>query len=91
MNPLLIDKYDYPLTDERIAKYPLAERDMSKLLIFKDGTIREDRFCHIGDYLPAGAHLIYNNTRVIQARLVFHKQSGARIEVFCLEPLEPHD
>ena len=91
MNPLLIDKYDYPLTDERIAKYPLAERDMSKLLIFKDGTIQEDRFCHIGDYLPAGAHLIYNNTRVIQARLVFHKQSGARIEVFCLEPLDPHD
>ena len=91
MTPLLIDKYDYPLTDDRIAKYPLAERDMSKLLVFKDGTIREDRFRNIGEYLPAGSHLIYNNTRVIQARLVFHKESGARIEVFCLEPIEPHD
>ena len=91
MSPLLIDKYDYPLPEERIAKYPLAERDMSKLLIFKEGEIREDHFRQIGDYLPAGAHLIYNNTRVIQARLVFHKQSGARIEVFCLEPLDPHD
>ncbi len=91
MSPLLIDKYDYPLPEERIAKYPLAERDMSKLLIFKGGEIREDHFRQIGDYLPAGAHLIYNNTRVIQARLVFHKQSGARIEVFCLEPLDPHD
>lgn len=91
MSPLLIDRYDYPLPEERIAKYPLAERDMSKLLVFRDGEIREDRFRNIGEYLPAGAHLIYNNTRVIQARLVFHKESGARIEVFCLEPLEPHD
>ena len=91
MTPLLIDNYDYPLTDDRIAKYPLAERDMSKLLVFKDGTIREDRFRNIGEYLPEGSHLIYNNTRVIQARLVFHKQSGARIEVFCLEPIAPHD
>ena len=91
MQPLLIDNYNYPLPDERIAKYPLAERDMSKLLIFKDGEIREDHFRHIGDYLPAHSLLIYNNTRVIQARLVFHKSSGARIEVFCLEPLRPHD
>ena len=91
MSPLQIERYDYPLLEERIAKYPLAERDMSKLLIFRDGEISEDRFRNIGEYLPAGAHLIYNNTRVIQARLVFHKESGARIEVFCLEPLEPHD
>ena len=91
MSPLLIERYDYPLPEERIAKYPLAERDMSKLLIFKDGEICEDHFRNIGEHLPAGAHLIYNNTRVIQARLVFHKESGARIEVFCLEPLEPHD
>ena len=70
MSPLLIDKYDYPLPEERIAKYPLAERDMSKLLIFKEGEIREDHFRQIGDYLPAGAHLIYNNTRVIQARVL---------------------
>jgi len=91
MTPLLIDNYNYPLPEERIAKYPLAERDMSKLLVFRNGTICEDRFRNIGDYLPEGSHLIYNNTRVIQARLVFHKESGARIEVFCLEPLEPHD
>lgn len=91
MTPILIDNYNYPLPEERIAKYPLAERDMSKLLVYKQGEIREDLFRHIGDYLPEGAHLIYNNTRVIQARLVFHKQSGARIEVFCLEPVEPHD
>ena len=91
MSPLLIERYDYPLPEERIAKYPLAERDMSKLLIFRDGEICEDHFRNIGEHLPAGAHLIYNNTRVIQARLVFHKESGARIEVFCLEPLEPHD
>ncbi len=91
MMPLLIDRYDYPLPEERIAKYPLAERDMSKLLVFRDGTITESRFRHLGNFLPAGSHLIYNNTRVIQARLVFHKESGARIEVFCLEPLEPHD
>ena len=91
MSPLLIDRYDYPLTEDRIAKYPLAERDMSKLLVFRDGEICEDRFRNIGEYLPPESHLIYNNTRVIQARLVFHKESGARIEVFCLEPLEPHD
>lgn len=88
---LLIDNYNYPLPDERIAKYPLAERDHSKLLIFRDGQIREDHFLHIGDHLPEGAHLIYNNTRVIQARIIFHKQTGARIEVFCLEPIAPHD
>ena len=93
---LNIDEYDYGLADERIAKYPLAERDHSKLLIYRDGKVSEDVFYHIGQYIPEKSLLIYNNTRVIQARLVFHKQSqgtepGARIEVFCLEPLEPHD
>lgn len=90
-NPLLIADYDYPLPDERIAKYPLAQRDRSKLLVYRDGQVSEDVFCHIGDYIPAGSLLVYNNTRVIQARLVFHKSSGARIEIFCLEPLAPHD
>ena len=110
MEEILIEEYNYPLPDERIAKYPLAERDQSKLLIYRDGQVSEDHFHHIGEYLPANALLIYNNTRVIQARLEFHKQSpnnakpllnnskqplhktlGARIEIFCLEPLEPHD
>lgn len=96
MEKILIEEYNYPLPDERIAKYPLANRDQSKLLIYRDGKVSEDQFYHIGEYLSADSLLIYNNTRVIQARLEFHKQSedgtqGARIEVFCLEPLEPHD
>lgn len=91
MNPILIADYNYPLPDERIAKYPLAERDHSKLLVYRDGKVSEDVFYRVGDYIPAGSLLVYNNTRVIQARLVFHKVSGARIEVFCLEPLAPHD
>ncbi|MBR5574653.1 MAG: S-adenosylmethionine:tRNA ribosyltransferase-isomerase [Paludibacteraceae bacterium] len=109
MEEILIEEYNYPLPDERIAKYPLTERDQSKLLVYRDGKVSEDRFCHVGEYLPANSLLIYNNTRVIQARLVFHKTTlnnstqfyttlnnstqplGARIEIFCLEPLEPHD
>ena len=91
MQPLPINLFDYPLPDERIAKYPLAERDQSKLLVYQDGQITESLFRQIGDYLPANALLVYNNTRVIQARIVFHKPSGARIEVFCLEPLRPAD
>ena len=99
MEKILIEEYNYPLPDERIAKYPLANRDQSKLLIYRDGKVSEDQFYHIGEYLSADSLLIYNNTRVIQARLEFHKTAsnnppqpqGARIEVFCLEPLEPHD
>ena len=110
MEEILIEEYNYPLPDERIAKYPLAARDQSKLLVYRDGQVSEDRFCCVGEYLPAGSLLIYNNTRVIQARLEFHKRSsnkveqslnhieqplnntlGARIEIFCLEPMEPHD
>ena len=91
MEEILISEYDYPLTDERIAKYPLAERDHSKLLVYRDGKVSEDVFYRVGDYIAAGSLLVYNNTRVIPARLVFHKESGARIEVFCLEPLAPRD
>ncbi len=90
-SPIYIADYNYPLPDERIAKYPLAERDHSKLLVYRDGQVSEDRFYNVGDYIAPGALLIYNNTRVIQARLEFHKPTGARIEVFCLEPLTPHD
>ncbi len=126
MEPIYIADYNYPLPDERIAKYPLAERDSSKLLVYgptpdnvlrtatgspieqssspmkggekgqstKDNvqsSISEDRFYNVGEHILPEGLLIYNNTRVIQARLEFHKQSGARIEVFCLEPLEPRD
>ena len=134
MEPIYIADYNYPLPDERIAKYPLAERDQSKLLVYKptpnpslkgreiekvqrdkgqstkeeekvQSSISEDRFCNVGEYILPGGLLIYNNTRVIQARLEFHKKptptpslkggeevrQGARIEVFCLEPLEPRD
>ena len=96
MEEILIEDYNYPLPYERIAKYPLAERDQSKLLIYNDGQVKQDIFCNVGTYLPAHALLIYNNTRVIQARLEFHKlqedgTQGARIEIFCLEPLMPHD
>ena len=100
MQPLLIDNYNYPLPDDRIAKYPLPDRDSSKLLVWKDGHVTESVFRNIGDWLPADSLLVRNNTRVIQARLVFHKAqtggeqgypTGARIEVFCLEPIEPHD
>ena len=91
MEPIYIADYNYPLPDERIAKYPLAERDSSKLLVYRDGQVDEDRFYNVGEHILPEGLLIYNNTRVIQARLEFHKQSGARIEVFCLEPLEPRD
>ena len=104
MEEILIEEYNYPLPDERIAKYPLAERDQSKLLVYREGEVSEDKFYRVGEYVPTGSLLVYNNTRVIQARLEFHKEAGdeairligdkargARIEIFCLEPLEPHD
>ena len=121
MEEILIEDYNYPLPDERIAKYPLAKRDTSKLLVYRDGQVSEDVFAHVGEYLSSQSLLIYNNTRVIQARLEFYKNAvqefrssgvtseqaqgatkpstplnnevtrGARIEIFCLEPLSPHD
>ena len=90
-SPIYIADYNYPLPDERITKYPLKERDHSKLLVYRDGQVSEDLFYNIGNHIAPHSLLIYNNTRVIQARLEFHKPSGARIEVFCLEPLDPHD
>ncbi|MDO9154197.1 MAG: S-adenosylmethionine:tRNA ribosyltransferase-isomerase [Paludibacter sp.] len=89
--PIYIEDYNYPLPDERIAKYPLTQRDASKLLIYKDGTISETVFSNIASYLPENCLLVYNNTRVIQARLIFRKTTGSHIEVFCLEPLTPSD
>lgn len=81
-----IEEYDYPLPEERIAKYPLAERDASKLLVLKDSVIQASQFKHIGQFLPKDALLIFNETKVIRARLQFLKDTGSHIEVFCLEP-----
>lgn len=86
-----ISDYDYPLPDERIARYPLPERDSSKLLLYRDGHVSEDVFHNLPEYLPAGSLMVFNNTRVIRARLHFHKSTGALIEVFCLEPYAPAD
>lgn len=87
-----IRDYNYPLPDERIAKYPLAQRDRSKLLLrATDGTVSESVFHHLPDYLPSGALMVFNNTKVIQARLHFQKTTGALIEIFCLEPHTPLD
>lgn len=86
-----IADYNYPLPDARIAKYPKPQRDESKLLIYSKGTISEDVFRNIPEHLPEGSLMVFNNTKVIQARLHFHKATGALIEVFCLEPHTPHD
>ncbi len=86
-----INSYNYPLPDERIAKFPLASRSDSKLLVYRNGEISQSHFRSVGDHLPKGALLVFNNTRVIRARLIMHKESGARIEVFCLEPHAPAD
>lgn len=93
LNPkhIHISEYNYPLPDERIAKFPLPVRDQSKLLIYKHGEISEDVFTSLPDYLPKDSLMIFNNTKVIQARLHFRKETGALIEVFCLEPIEPND
>lgn len=88
---IAIDDYRYDLPDGRIAKFPLAERSASKLLVWRGGEIGESRFCGIGGELPAGELLVFNNTKVIRARIIMHKPSGARIEVFCLEPHAPAD
>ncbi len=86
-----ISEFTYPLPEERIAKFPLPVRDQSKLLIYRHGEVTEDSFTSLPDYLPAGSLMIFNNTKVIQARLHFRKETGALIEVFCLEPIQPND
>lgn len=91
MNPkhIRIADYNYDLPDERIAKFPLAERDSSKLLVYNHGEVSEDKFTNLPKYLPKGALMVFNNTRVIRARLHFQKETGAQIEVFCMEPFAP--
>ncbi len=86
-----IEEYNYLLPDEKIAKFPLEKRDDSKLLLYKNNSITQSSFKNITDYLPENALMVFNNTKVIQARLHFQKATGARIEVFCLEPHEPSD
>lgn len=83
-----IEDYVYELPDDRIALHPLAERDASKLLIYRKGVIREDIYRNIDQHVPASSLLVFNNTRVIRARIRFQKESGGIIEIFCLEPYE---
>lgn len=86
-----ISEYNYSLPDDRIAKFPIARRDHSKLLIYNKGKVGEDLFCNLPNYLPKGELMVFNNTKVIQARMHFRKDTGALIEVFLLEPAEPTD
>lgn len=86
-----ISDYNYDLPDDRIAKFPIAQRDHSKLLVYKHGEVSDDSFFHLPDYLPEGALMVFNNTKVIQARMHFRKETGALIEVFLLEPADPTD
>ena len=79
-----IEDYNYHLPTEKIAEFPAEERDKSKLLIYKDHEIREDLFCQIHNYIPENTLLVFNNSRVINARLIFQNSNGATIEIFCL-------
>lgn len=84
-----IEDYNYALEDSRIAKYPLPERDSSKLLHYKDGKVSEYIFRELPSLLPADSLMVFNNTKVVPARLHFKRDTGAHIEIFCLEPVEP--
>ena len=88
---IFISDYAYKLPDDKIAKYPLAERDQSKLLVWKDGHIQDAQFHNLSEHLPAKSLLVFNNTKVIRARLHFLKETGAKIEIFCLDPVDPAD
>ncbi len=87
---LLLSKFQYDLPDERIARYPLPQRDASKLLIYQNGVIRHEQFRSLPDFLPSASFLVFNNTKVIPARLHFTKLTGAVIELFLLNPF-PND
>lgn len=88
---MFISDYNYDLPDSRIAKFPLEQRDISKLLLYREGAIDQTIFRNISSCLPQGALMMFNNTKVVRARIIMHKSSGARIEIFCLEPHEPAD
>lgn len=93
MNPkdIRIDNFDYPLPDDRIALFPLEERDASKLLLYKEGNIEEHPFSALPEQLSPGDLLVFNNSRVINARLKFQKPTGGVIEIFCLEPADAYN
>ena len=87
---LSIKDFTYDLPDDRIAKYPLPERDQSRLLIYRHQQITEDTYQNISDHIPAKSFLVFNNTKVVEARLLFEKSNGSKIEIFCLEPHEQY-
>lgn len=91
MIDISLDKYNYPLSPEKISQFPLEKRDSSRLLVYRDGKISDSVFNRIHTHIPVGSLLVFNNTRVVRARLFFQKDFGARIEVFCLEPVSPPD
>ena len=91
LKDIRIEDYIYDLPENRIAKYPLAKREDSKLLVYADGQITERRFADVRGILRRGQTLVFNNTKVIHARILFRKPTGAVIEVFCLEPYAPGD
>jgi S-adenosylmethionine:tRNA ribosyltransferase-isomerase len=90
-NQINLTDYTYALVDEKIAKYPLAERDQSKLLYYKEGCIAHKNFKEIVELIPRGSTLFFNNTKVIPARLIFNKATGAQIEIFLLKPIRPSE
>lgn len=87
---LSIKDFTYELPDERIARYPLAERDQSNLLIYRNGQISETIYAELAEHIPANSLLVFNNTKVVEARLLFEKPNGGKIEIFCLEPHEQY-
>ncbi len=89
--PIPISGYDYDLPEQQIARYPLPERDLSQLLVYRQGRLAHDRFRNLPGHLPPQSLLVFNNTRVIRARVIFFKETGARIEILCLEPALPSD
>ncbi len=86
-----IEDYNYDLPDGRIAKYPLKSRDLSKLLVYKDAAPEEKKFSEIANFLPEGSLMVFNDTKVVPARLHFQRETGAHIEIFCLEPVLPEE
>lgn len=91
ISDISIHNFNYHLPDSAVAKYPLSERDSSKLLVWKDHQMEDHQFSELPSLLPTSSLLVFNNTRVIRARLLFEKSTGAKIEIFCLEPVQPHD
>lgn len=87
---LSISDFTYDLPDDRIARFPLAERDQSKLLVYRDSQISETVYASLAEELPENSLLVFNNTKVVEARLLFQKSSGSTIEIFCLEPHEQY-